>query len=126
MATGPGDPRTQSGLRDPQGGRAATPVLDVYETDTGFVLVLDMPGVRSDGLEIVAEQETVTIRGRVTRPERAPEHEEYELVDYFHSLALTEDLDLSKVSASLKDGVLRVTIPKSPTVQPRRIQIKSE
>ena len=126
MSTRPGDPHTQRGLRDPQGGRATAPVFDVYETDSGFVLVVDMPGVRSDGLDVVAERETVTIRGRVTRPERAPEHEEYELVDYFQSLALTEDLDLSKVSASLKDGVLRVTIPKSPTVQPRRIQIKTE
>jgi len=126
MATGRIDPRAASGLRDPQGGRAVAPLFDVYETDTSFVLVADMPGVRFDGLEVVAERDGVTIRGRVTRPERAPEHQEYELVDYFQSLALTEDLDLSKVNASLKDGVLRLTIPKSPTIQPRRIQIKTD
>ena len=126
MATGPNDPRAQSGLRDPQGGRAVAPLFDVYETDSSFMLVADMPGVRPDGLEVVAEREAVTIRGRVTRLERAVEHQEYELVDYYQSLALTEDLDLGKVSASLKDGVLRLTVPKSPTVQPRRIQIKTE
>ena len=126
MATTPNDRRTQSRLREPQGGRAAAPLFDVYETDTGFVLVADMPGVRADGLEVVAERETLTIRGRVTRPERAPDHQEYELGDYFQSLALTEDLDPGKVSASLKDGVLRLTIPKSPTVQPRKIQIRTE
>lgn len=126
MATGRTDPRAASGLRDPQGGRTAAPLFDVYETDTSFVLVADMPGVRPDRLEVVAEREAVTIRGRVPQPERAPEHQEYELVEYFQSLSLTEDLDLSKLSAALKDGVLRLTIPKSPTIQPRRIQIQAE
>ena len=68
MATGRTDPRAASGLRDPQGGRAATPLFDVYETDTSVVLVADMPGVRPDGLEGVAEREAVTIRGRVRWP----------------------------------------------------------
>jgi HSP20 family molecular chaperone IbpA len=102
------------------------PLIDVYETDEAFVVAADMPGVRPEGLEVIAERDTLTIRGRVTRPEIAPEHQEYDLVDYFQSLALTEDLDASAVSASLKDGVLRVMIPKSPTVRPKRIQVKVE
>lgn len=121
MASRPNDPR---GVRDPDAGRAIAPRIDVYETDTAFVLVGDMPGVRPEGLDVVAERDVLSIRGRVTRPERPPEHQEYELVDYFQTLALTEDLDASGVSASLKDGVLRITIPKSPTVQPKKIHVR--
>ena len=126
MASRPSDPRAQSHLRQPQEGRAVAPLFDVYETDTGFVFIADMPGVKPEGLEVVAERETLTIRGRVTRPERAAEHTEFELDDYFQALALTEDLDVTNVGASLKDGVLRLTIPKSPTVQPRKIQIRTD
>lgn len=126
MANRPNDPPRPPGMRDPDAGRAVAPRMDVYETDTTFVLVADMPGVRPDGLEVAAERDVLTIRGRVTRPERAPEHQEYELTDFFQTLALTEDLDANGVSASLKDGVLRVTIPKSPTVQPKKIHVRVE
>jgi HSP20 family molecular chaperone IbpA len=127
MAQRPADPLHASRLREPgEGTRHVAPLIDVYETDEAFVVVADMPGVRPDGLEVVAERETLTIRGRVIRPQVPPEHQEYELADYFQSLALTEDLDSSAVSATLKDGVLRVTIPKSPTVRPKRIQVKVE
>jgi HSP20 family molecular chaperone IbpA len=124
MARGPNDPPGTRGVRDPDSGRAVSPRFDVYETDTGFVLVADLPGVRPEGLDVVAERDVLAIRGRVSRPERPPEHQEYELVDYFQTLALTEDLDANAVSATLKDGVLRVTIPKSPTVRPKKIQVR--
>jgi HSP20 family molecular chaperone IbpA len=102
------------------------PVFDVFETDTAFVLVADLPGVQANGLEVVAERDTLTIRGRVTRPEPPPDYVEYELEDYFQSVTLTEDLNTAGVSAKLKDGVLRVEIPKSPNIQPKRIVIQSE
>lgn len=124
MPSLPNDPLGARGVRDPDANRAVAPRIDVYETDAGFVLVADMPGVRPDGLDVVAERGVLSIRGRVTQPDRAPEHQEYELVDYVQTLALTEDLDANGVSASLKDGVLRVTIPKSPTIQPKKIQVR--
>ena len=124
MASRPNDRLGARGMRDPDNTRGVPPRIDVYETDTSFVVVADMPGVRPDGLDVVAERDVLTIRGRVTRPERAPEHQEYELVDYFQTLALTEDLDANGVSANLKDGVLRVTVPKSPTIQPKKIHVR--
>lgn len=128
MASRPTPPQGPgSRLRDPaEAARTATALFDVYEIDTGFVVVADVPGVKPDGLEVTAERETLTIRGRVARPERPPDHQEFDLADYFQTLTLTEDLDASQVSAALKDGVLRITIPKSPGVQPKKIQIKTE
>lgn len=55
-----------------------------------------------------------------------PDYVEYELEDYFQSVMLTEDLSAAGVTAKLKDGVLRVEIPKSPTIQRRRIAIQTE
>jgi HSP20 family protein len=127
MASGPTPPGPGSRLRDAEAtSRTASPLFDVYETDAGFVLVADVPGVRPDGLDVTAERDTLTIRGRVSRPERPPDHQEFELADYVQTLTLTEDLDPSGVNAALKDGVLRVTIPKSPGVQPKKIPIRVE
>ena len=124
MASRPNDRLGARGMRDPDSARGVPPRIDVYETDASFVVVADMPGVRPGGLDVVAERDVLTIRGRVARPERAPEHQEYELADYFQTLALTEDLDANGVSANLKDGVLRVTVPKSPTIQPKKIHVR--
>jgi HSP20 family molecular chaperone IbpA len=126
MSSRPNEPVGTRGVRDPEAGRGVNPRIDIYETDTSFVIVADMPGVRPDGLDVVAQRDVLSLRGRVTRPERPPDHQEYELIDYFQTLTLTEDLDASGVSASLKDGVLRVTIPKSPTIQPKKIQVRVE
>lgn len=128
MATGPVRGGTSSGLRgEPAAGaHAVSPLFDVYETETAFVLVADVPGVRPEGLEVTAEREILTIRGRVERAPRPPEHQEYELADYLQTLSLTEDMDATKVNASLKDGVLRLTIPKSPSIQPKRITVRTE
>ena len=120
--------------RDPQGSRLRTdepsrtvpPVIDVFETETGFTIVAEMPGVAPDRLQVTAERELLTIRGRVTHPPQPPAHQEFELTDYHQTFTLTEDLDASKINAALKDGVLKVTIPRSPTVQPRRIEIRTE
>ena len=124
----PAGPRDMPGnrLRDDEGTRTVIPVTDVFETETGFTILADMPGVASDRLEVTADGDTLTMRGRVTRPSSPPQHREFELVDYAQTFVLTEDLDAKRIHAALKDGVLRIVVPKSATVQPRRIKIHSE
>jgi HSP20 family protein len=103
-----------------------TPRVDIYETDSGYVLLADMPGVKAQGLEVVAERNELSIRGRVEPSATDHDYKEFELADYERSFVLTEDLETSKVSATLRDGVLRVEIPKSERVQPRKIPVKVE
>jgi HSP20 family molecular chaperone IbpA len=124
----PAGPQDQPGrrLRDDEGDRTVMPVTDVFETATGFTIVADMPGVAPDRLEVTAEREALTIRGRVIRPSQPPRHREFDLADYAQTFTLTEDLDATRIRASLKDGVLRITIPRSATVQPRRIEIQND
>jgi HSP20 family molecular chaperone IbpA len=103
-----------------------SPRVDIYETDTGYVLLADMPGVKPDGLDVVAERDELILRGRVEPSPTDPDYREFEPASYERSFVLTEDLETSKVSASLRDGVLRVEIPKSERVQPKKIPVKVE
>jgi HSP20 family molecular chaperone IbpA len=110
--------------------RTVSPRVDIFETDTAFVILADMPGVGPDGVELVADKETLVVRGSV---DGAPTnvqtgqvaHREFELADYHRTFALTEDLDSDGISGTLRDGVLRVEVPKSPRVQPKKIPVRA-
>jgi HSP20 family protein len=106
--------------------RAVAPRVDIYETDLAYVLLADMPGVSAEGLEVIVERDTLTVKGRVDPPADLPDYREFELSDYRRTFTLTEDLDTSNVSAALKDGVLKIEVPKSPRVQPKKIPVRVE
>jgi HSP20 family protein len=106
--------------------RTVAPLVDIYEAEKAFVLLADMPGVASEGLDVVAERDTLIIRGRVDRPAATPDYQEFELANYHRAFLLTEDLDTVGINATLRDGVLRVEIPKSPHVEPKKIPVRTE
>lgn len=102
------------------------PAYEVKETAEAWGLVVHLPGVAKDGLELTAEDGLVTIRGR--RQWQAPEGWTAvyrESVDAPYELALEHDnaVDVEKIHAELKDGVLRVSLPKAEAVKPRKIAI---
>jgi HSP20 family molecular chaperone IbpA len=106
--------------------RTMAPRVDIYETEKSYVLLADMPGVTPDGLDVVAERDELIVRGRVERPTTTPDYQEFELADYYRAFSLTEDLDADNTTATLRDGVLRVEIPKSPRMQPKKIPVRTE
>jgi HSP20 family molecular chaperone IbpA len=106
--------------------RTMAPCVDIYETEKSYVLLADMPGVTPDGLDVVAERDELVVRGRVERPTTTPDYQEFELADYYRAFSLTEDLDADNTTATLRDGVLRVEIPKSPRTQPKKIPVRTE
>ncbi|MBM4442073.1 MAG: Hsp20/alpha crystallin family protein [Candidatus Rokubacteria bacterium] len=106
--------------------RTVAPPVDIYETDDAFVLLADMPGVAPAGLDVVAERDELIISGQVEALGADPDYQEFELAGYRRAFTLTEDLDTERITAALKDGVLRVEIPKSPRVQPRKIPVRTE
>jgi HSP20 family protein len=106
--------------------RTVSPRVDIYEIDKAYVLVADLPGVAPGGLDVEAERGTLVIRGRVEHPTTPPDYQEFELADYQRAFTLTEDLDTDGTSATLRDGVLRVEIPKSPKMQPKKISVRTE
>ncbi len=106
--------------------RTIAPRVDIYETDKAYVLLADMPGVGPEGLEVVAERDELSIRGRVDTTGPAPDYQEFELANYHRAFTLTQDLDTEGITAILRDGVLRVEIPKSSRMEPKKIPVRTE
>jgi len=102
------------------------PPVDIYETETAFVLLADMPGVAPEGLELIVERNTLRIRGRAQETTGEPEYQEFELGEYRSAFAITDDLETDRITAALRDGVLRVEIPKSERLRPKKIAVASQ
>jgi HSP20 family protein len=111
------------------GASTWVPPVDVYETDEGFVLKAELPGVQKDDLHIDVHDRTLTMRG-----DRKPETEISE--DRYHRqersygsfqrvFTLPTPIDADKVQANVHDGVLELRLPKHETAKPKRIAIQS-
>jgi HSP20 family protein len=102
------------------------PAYEVTENKEAWGLTAHLPGVTKDGLEITAEEGRVSIRGR--RAWQKPEgwtSVYRESVDAPYELVLEHDntVDADKIHAELKDGVLRVSLPKAEALKPRKIAV---
>jgi HSP20 family molecular chaperone IbpA len=103
------------------------PRVDVLEDETGITLLADLPGVPRESLEIHVEGESLTIEGAVTAatPEAMEAaYAEVRVPRYRRTFTLSRELDGGRIEAQLKDGVLRLRIPKQEHAQPRRVSIK--
>ena len=104
-----------------------TPRVDVLEDGTGITLLADLPGVSRDALEIHVEGDSLTIEGQVSpaTPEAMEAtYAEVRVPRFRRMFTLSRELDGSRIEAQLKDGVLRLRIPKQEHAQPRRVQVK--
>jgi HSP20 family protein len=109
-------------------GPTFTPAVDIFETDQEITVLADMPGVKAKDLAIDLRENTLTLSGEVESPEGANEQEvlrEYRTGNYYRQFTLSEGIDQSKIEAALKDGVLRVKLPKAEAVAPRTIPVKT-
>ncbi|MCL2029708.1 MAG: Hsp20/alpha crystallin family protein [Deltaproteobacteria bacterium] len=105
-----------------------SPVVDIWETDEGLQLVADLPGVAPEDLTVDLSGGTLTISGRIT-PSPAGRKAlltEYETGHFYRQFSLSEGLDQSGITAALKEGVLRLTLPRLAPAQPRKIDISHE
>jgi HSP20 family protein len=103
------------------------PAVDIYESADGMVLLADMPGVSSEGVEIDLKEGQLTIRG-TAREEGGGGRSllrEYAVGDYYRQFTVSNLIDHSKIEASMKDGVLKVVLPKAEAAKPRKIAIKA-
>lgn len=108
------------------GGRIYRPLADIVETDEGVTLMLEMPGVAADAVDITLEKRVLTIRGKVqaTSPEKLQlAYAEYGEGDFERSFTLSDDFDPDKIGASVSNGVLTVTLPRAAEAQPKKIAV---
>jgi len=116
------EPRTHQDART----RWMLPV-DIYEKDENTVLRASVPGVKREDLKVTFQEGVLTIEA-TTREEDEVDHERYfrrevRTGTWSRSLRLPDDIDTDNISASLEDGVLRLTLPRKAEVQPRMIAI---
>lgn len=121
--TNPTD-RSATAVQEQQ--RAVLPPVDVFEDASGITLLADMPGVPKEQLELKVEGDALLIEGGVQS--HTPDgleaiYAELRAPRYRRSFTLSRELDTSRVEASLKDGVLKLRIPKQAHAQPRRIAV---
>lgn len=109
-----------------QEGPFFVPNIDIFEDDNNIVLLADMPGVSKDNVDIRVEDGRLSIQGKVSK-ETPGEYvlSEYSIGDYFSNFALSTTIDQSAIQASMKNGVLRVVLPKSDKLKPKKIAIMS-
>ena len=105
-----------------------TPAADIFETEKGLTIIADLPGVKPGDLEIDLRKDTLTIIGDVQPPEAESENEilrEFRTGRYLRRFTLSEVIDQKGIEASLKDGVLRLELPKVAKAVPRKIAVQA-
>jgi HSP20 family protein len=104
-----------------------SPALDLYQNKDSVIAVVELPGMRKEDIEISLHDGTLTISGERKREsssngENAERTERY-IGRFRRSIALPTRVDASKVSATYRDGILTVTLPKAEEVKPKQIQV---
>src|SRR5678815_3724173 len=100
---------------------------DVFENESGITLLADLPGVSRDRLGVRVDGETLLIEATAETPQ--PEgmqlvYGEAQYASYRRQFTLSRELDASRIEANLKDGVLKLSIPKLEEAKPRRLEVR--
>lgn len=104
------------------------PVADIYETQDALVAVLEVPGVDAAGLNVVLDKRVLTVSGRTSASVPAGyalTSGEYRVGDFERSFTLAETIDAERIEAALKDGVLRLTLPKAMPAPAKTIKVRA-
>jgi HSP20 family protein len=117
----------EQGAERTRSGRVYLPAADIYETSDSVVLVLDMPGVDESTVDVTLEKNVLTIYGRV-EPQQPVAHtlayREYGLGDYQRSFTISNQINWEKIEGTVKNGVLRLSLPKAGPAQAKQINVK--
>jgi len=108
-------------------GRYYVPPTDIYETADALLVVMDMPGVRADGLDVRLEQDVLTVEGRISDGsylDLEPVYVEYDVGHFARAFTISSDVDADNIRASLADGVLTIELAKAEHAKPRRIPVR--
>jgi HSP20 family molecular chaperone IbpA len=114
-------------IQAPAGGNIVPPV-DIYEDVDCVTLFADLPGVSKETLDVQVDKDTLKIYGKraagngtegVTRL-----YDEIPAKDFYRAFTIGEEIDREKISASMNNGVLKLTLPKAEKTKPKKIDIK--
>jgi HSP20 family molecular chaperone IbpA len=106
----------------------ATPAVDVFHNATGVILEFEVPGAAEGNVELIVEGTTLKVAAFPTatpQPELPLRHREFGFEPFRRSVTLSDRLDTERIEASLKDGVLAVTIPNRVEPGARKIAVRT-
>lgn len=118
----------KSTAEETRSGPSFTPAVDIFETDDALTLLADMPGVTAQDLNIDLREGVLALSTNLKNPESSNEVDvlrEYQTGNYYRKFNLSDVIDQSKIEAELKDGVLRLILPKVQATAPRKIEVKA-
>jgi HSP20 family protein len=106
--------------------RIFLPMADIYETRDALMVILEMPGVDKDNVDVRVKDGVLHVEGRLDLSKYQglqPLYTEYNVGHYARSFQLSGKIDQNKIDAALKDGVLSLTLPKVEEAKPRTITV---
>jgi HSP20 family protein len=116
------------GTEQTRPGRYFQPEVDICEFEAELRLWADMPGVRDKDVAVTLKDSVLTIEGQVSTDiyqKLAPLYTEYNVGNYLRQFTLNESIDEGGISATMRNGVLELRLPKAEKAQLRRIEVKT-
>lgn len=107
-------------------GRYFVPSTDIFETEDALVVVMELPGVEKNALQVHLENDTLRVEGRIDYANYEglePLYAEYNVGHFARAFTLSNKIDQGQISAQLADGVLNLTLKKTKEASPRRIAV---
>jgi len=107
--------------------RVFVPTADIHESEDALTVILEMPGVERDNVDVRVGEGMLNIEGRLDLAKYqglVPLYTEYNIGHYARSFRLSSKIDQTRISADLKDGVLSLTLPKAEEAKPRTVKVK--
>jgi HSP20 family molecular chaperone IbpA len=117
---------TPQGTERTKARKVYVPLVDIVETDEVLTLVADMPGVDEQGVDVMIEKNVLILKGTVsaeTPPGYKLGYEEYGVGDYERSFTLPNEVDRDGISAQIRNGVLKLTLPKIKQAVSRKVAV---
>jgi HSP20 family protein len=114
---------------EPLFGRTATPAVDVKETDSEYLMEVELPGLTEKDVEVKLENSLLTVSSSKSAAKEEKKNgyviRERKMSQFSRSFVLPEAVDREKIVAEFKNGVLNLTFPKVPAAKPKTIEVKS-
>ena len=101
-----------------------TPAADIYETESGYLIALDLPGIKRDAVEIDIDDNRLLIKGTRVVDESKSRRSERPRGKFVCSFTVPVSVDQNKIDADYKDGVLQIRLPKRTEQKAQKIEVK--
>ena len=120
--------QTPTEVERTQNRKVYLPNVDIYERGDNTILLADMPGVDEKSVDINLEKNLLTITGTIginSYGDHRLAYSEYDIGDYERAFTLSNEIDIDRIEASVKNGVLRLILPKAEAAKPKKIAVKA-